>query len=104
MGIIRDYIFGKPYVAPKPSPVERAIVEAKRPAKTVRSVQEVVEEIHETFYTEVDRLLADAKIAHSLDTDKQGLIDKCERLKKLGFAGSSEVAQAQSEIVRLTGL
>lgn len=37
----------------------------------------LVEEIHETFFTEVDRLLEDAKVFYSLED----LIDKCERLK-----------------------
>jgi len=68
------------------------------------NVNEVIEEIHETFYTEVDKLLADAKIANSLDTNKQDLIDKCERLKNLGFINTKEVKDAEIEIKRLDNL
>jgi hypothetical protein len=70
----------------------------------VKTVNEVIEEIHETFYTEVDRLLAEAKIANSLDTDKQDLIEKCARLKALGFTNTKEVKEAEAEIARLDEL
>lgn len=69
-----------------------------------KTVNEVIEEIHETFYTEVDKLLASAKIANSLDTDKKGLIDKCVRLKALGFTNTKEVKEAEVEISRLAEL
>lgn len=69
-----------------------------------KTVNEVIEEIHETFYSEVDKLLASAKIANSLDTDKQDLIDKCERLKALGFTNTKEVKEAEAEIKRLDEL
>jgi hypothetical protein len=69
-----------------------------------KTVNEVIEEIHETFYTEVDKLLASAKIANSLDTDKQDLIEKCARLKALGFTNTKEVKEAESEIARLDEL
>jgi len=63
-----------------------------------------IEEIHETFFTEVDRLLATAKLSNSLYTDKQDLIDKCERLKALGFTSTKEIKEAESEIKRLKSL
>lgn len=69
-----------------------------------KTTNEVIEEIHETFYTEVDRLLADAKISRSLDTDKSELIAKCERLKALGFTNTKEVKEAEAEIARLSQL
>lgn len=69
-----------------------------------KTVNEVIEEIHETFYTEVDKLLASAKIANSLDTDKQDLIEKCARLKALGFTNTKEVKEAEAEIARLDEL
>ena len=69
-----------------------------------KTVNEVIEEIHETFYTEVDKLLASAKIANSLDTDKQDLIEKCARLKALGFNNTKEVKEAEAEIARLDEL
>lgn len=69
-----------------------------------KTVNEVIEEIHDTFYTEVDRLLAEAKISKSLDTDKQDLIEKCARLKALGFTNTKEVKEAEAEIDRLNKL
>lgn len=78
----------------------KEVVVMERP----RSNNEIVEEIHETFYTEVDKLLAEAKISNSLETDKQYLLDKCERLEKLGFSRSKEVMEAQEEISRLAHL
>lgn len=63
-----------------------------------------VEEIHETFFTEINRLLDNAKVFNSLDTDKQALLDKCERLTKLGFYKSKEVEEAYDEISRLNKL
>lgn len=69
-----------------------------------KTINQVIEEIHETFYTEVDNLLASAKVANSLDTDKQELIDKCLRLKTLGFTNTKEVKEAEIEIERLDKL
>lgn len=76
---------------------EKAILKGK-------TTNEIIEEIHETFYTEVDRLLAEAKILKSTETTKQGLIDKCERLKKLGFTNTKEVKEAEAEIARISRL
>ena len=69
-----------------------------------KSQAQIVEEIHETFFTEVDRLLAGAKIMKTIETDKQALIDKCERLKKLGFTATQEVKEAEAEIWRMHNL
>jgi len=69
-----------------------------------KTTNEIIEEIHETFYTEVDRLLASAEIANPLDTDKQDLIEKCKRLKTLGFTNTIEVKEAELEITRLDTL
>ncbi len=69
-----------------------------------KTVNEIIEEIHETFYTEVDFLLSSAKISNSLDTDKQDLIDKCNRLKAIGFNNTKEVKEAEIEIDRLNKL
>lgn len=80
----------------------------KKQRQDVHKMQEAdvitVEEIHETFFTEVDRLLDNAKVFNSLDTDKQALLDKCERLTKLGFSKSKEVQEATVEINRLNNL
>lgn len=70
-------------------------------SKVVTIKEPTVEEIHESFYTEVDRLLEEANISKSLDTNKQDLIDKANRLKSLGFINTKEVKEAQNEINRL---
>lgn len=67
----------------------------------VKTTNEIIEEIHNSFYNEVDLLLAQAKIAKSLDTTKQDLIDKCAKLKALGFTNTKEVIEAKKEISRL---
>jgi len=69
--------------------------------KTEKTTKEIIEEIHETFYSEVDRLLASAKISKSTHTDKQDTLDKTERLKKLGFASTKEVVEGEKEEARL---
>lgn len=71
------------------------------PTKQKQTTNEIIEEIHETFYTEVDRLLEGTKVMKSLETSKQGLIDKCDRLKALGFTNTKEVKEAELEINRI---
>lgn len=70
--------------------------------KTVKSTADIVAEIHETFFTEVDRLLADAKIMMSAETTMGDLIDKRNRLIALGFTATKEVFDATNEIDRLS--
>jgi len=69
-----------------------------------KTTNEIIEEIHDSFYTEVDKLLAEAKIFRTVDTDKQYLIDKRNRLVKLGFNNTQEVQEAEIEIERLEQL
>lgn len=73
-------------------------------AVPVKSQKEIVEEIHETFYTEVERLLQDAKIMNSLETQKQQVIDRAARLKALGFSSTSEAKEAEEELKRISQL
>lgn len=80
------------------------MLDKKEPVKVTRSTNALVEEIHDTFFTEVDRLLASAKQSNSLETDKQGLIDKHKRLMQLGFTNAKEVKEAEREILRLDAL
>lgn len=61
----------------------------------------LIEEIHHSFYTEVDRLLENAKIQYPTESTKQELIDKVERLRKLGFTSTKEVKAVQSELTRI---
>lgn len=86
------------FLTPKGEQVKEKIIQS------FKSDKEIIEEIHETFYTEVDRLLVSAKVSNSLVSNKQGLIDKCARLKTLGFQNTKEVKEAQSEIDRLNNL
>jgi hypothetical protein len=52
----------------------------------------------------VDKLLALALTENSLQTDKQDLLDKGERLKSLGFTSAKDVQQAMAERQRLKHL
>lgn len=65
------------------------------------SVTEIIEEIHDTFYTEVDRLLESAKVEKSSESTKEELIKKCDRLESLGFTNTKEVKEAKQEIERI---
>lgn len=69
-----------------------------------QSVKETIEEIHTTFFTEVDRIKKESSEIKSLDTTKQNLIDKRNKLIKLGFNNSKEVKEANLEIDRLNTL
>lgn len=52
---------------------------------------QIVEEIHEAFYTEVDRLLEEAGILkQSIEVDRE-VKDRAKRLKELGFSSTKEV-------------
>lgn len=72
--------------------------------KVDKTTNQIIEEIHESFYTEVDKLLASALVSNCLDTDKDELIKKCERLKELGFSNTKEVKEAETEVQRLNTL
>lgn len=61
----------------------------------------IIQEIHDSFYSEVDKLLEKAKIAKPLDTEMQDLIDKSKKLEALGFTKTAEVVEAEIEIWRL---
>lgn len=63
--------------------------------------KEIIEEIHETFYTEVNRLLAEAKIFNDLESNKEIIIEKSERLKSLGFAKTKEMEIAEKELIKI---
>src|SRR5882724_9873543 len=69
-----------------------------------RSVNEVIEEIHKTFYTEVDRLLAEAGIVKSTESDKVDLLVKADKLKALGFTQAKEAQEGAKEAQRISTL
>jgi hypothetical protein len=69
-----------------------------------KSEKQLIEEIHEDFMTEVDKLLAEAKITREVKTDKGNLLNKSEQLKKLGFFSAKDVKDADEEENRLAAL
>lgn len=69
-----------------------------------KSTNQLIQEIHEDFMTEVDKLLAEAKITREIKTDKEDLLNKSEQLKKLGFVSAKEVKDAEAEENRLEAL
>lgn len=69
-----------------------------------KTTAEIIEEIHETFYTEVDRLLEEAKIQKPLETTKQDIIDRADRLRRLGFTMTKDAIEAGQEERRLLAL
>lgn len=62
-----------------------------------KSTKEIIEEIHETFYTEVDRILAEANIYVSEQPKDANLLEKSNRLKKLGFSATKEVTISKQQ-------
>lgn len=88
---IMDYV-PAPTLHSLPEPqVEPAIIDQRPP-------HEIVQEIHETFYTEVDRLLADAKILNTHEVEDPAVVAKAQRLAALGFTGSQEVKKSAADI------
>jgi len=83
------------------SKVEEIVVD---PKATVKRNNELVEEIHQTFMTEVDKLLREAKISKSSDTIKQDLIEKTRKLQSLGFTKTKEIVEGEEEIERLRAI
>lgn len=69
-----------------------------------RPMHEIVQEIHDKFYSEVDVLLQESEQLDSLDSQKQDLINKYERLKNLGFQNTLECQEAKEELDRLNDL
>jgi hypothetical protein len=74
----------------------------KKPATVKQTMSEIIKEIHETFYTEQERLFENANEIHSLETEKQDLINKRERLVAQGFKNTAEVKEADEEIKRIS--
>lgn len=78
----------------------RLFKRAKQTQKTVvepkRSSAEIMAEIHDTFFTEVDRILEEASIVHTIEID-QSLVDKAMRLSNLGFHNSADTLKGRSE-------
>lgn len=60
--------------------------------------QQIIEQIHNEFFTEVDRLLEYCGIQKSMTTTEEIAVDKSNRLSKLGFHNS--LAHEKAEPVR----
>jgi hypothetical protein len=77
--------------------------EPKQQAEVVpqKSINELIEEIHESFYTEVDKLLAEAKVMRPTESSQEDLIRKAERLRKLGFTATKETSAVIPEEKRI---
>jgi hypothetical protein len=78
----------------------RVVYSSKAPFDRTE-MNKIVEEIHETFFTEVDRLLADAKILRSTHSDKEDLLERKSNLEKLGFGSAKPVVEGSDEFNRL---
>lgn len=76
----------------------------QKPAPIRAAQNALVEEIHHTFYTEVERLRAIAGQKSPVETDKQELLDKAKRLRNAGFIQAAETKEAGQEEGRLIGL
>jgi hypothetical protein len=86
-------------VAAEPTGAKPVTITAPKAPKS--DVDKLIDEIHHSFYTEVDRLLEFAKVARPLDTDKQALINKAKRLEALGFVSATERVDGEREMIRL---
>ncbi len=64
----------------------------------------VIDEIHKTFYSEVDRIIIGAQQLDSMETTKQSLILKRDRLVAQGFRNTDEVKEADTEIARIADI
>lgn len=69
-----------------------------------KTTNQIIEEIHETFYSEVDRLLKSAKVMNSLKSDKGEILNKGKKLSELGFKNSKEAIEAKVERERIYSL
>lgn len=69
-----------------------------------KSTNEIIEEIHVSFYTEVERLLEYANVKAPETTTMQDKLNKAKRLKELGFTQSKTTSEALSEESRLAKL
>jgi hypothetical protein len=67
-----------------------------------KSIPELIQEIHTSFETEVDSLLEFSKEILPVVTDKSDLIDKHNRLSRVGFTNTNEGKIANQELERLS--
>ena len=56
-----------------------------KPVKGKKTMDQIIDEIHETFFTEVDRLAKMAKIKKEFDANEIYIMKKGDRLRSIGF-------------------
>lgn len=66
----------------------------------VKSTKDIIEEIHDTFYTEVDRLLKDAEIKRTEPTLSNDAL-RGKKLIELGFVNAKQAQQFNNENKRV---
>lgn len=78
----------------------------KKVKQEFKESQEVdlIDQIHNEFYSEVNILLNDANQFNEIKNKKPELIDKRDRLYNLGFRNTPEMLEAEKEIKRLDQL
>lgn len=72
--------------------------------RKLKTEDELIEEIHQSFLTEVDNILAEAKIIKSTESQYNGLLDKAKKLKELGFTQTKECITAETESKRIEAI
>jgi len=87
---------------PKSVDLEKKVIGRKE--MSILETNKLIDQIHDEFYTEVDKLLEFAKVLKPLDTVKQEVIDKAKRLEKLGFINTKNSDLAREESKRLQEL
>lgn len=63
---------------------------------TKQDLNAIVEEIHQTFYTEVDRILAEAKIQNTFNDLPVEKIEMAQTLQALGFSQCRDVSEQKA--------
>ena len=81
--------------------IEKIEVINKKLIVPEKTTAEIIEEIHDSFYTEVDKLLESAKVSKSIESQKDSLIEKRDKLFALGFTNTAEVQEANIAIENL---
>ncbi len=71
-------------------------------AEPKQTQEQIIQEIHNSFYSESGKLLYQAENPTPLVSNQALLLEKSERLKKLGFGNTKDVAAAQNEEERLS--
>lgn len=85
-------------------PFKQKNQETNTEIKKDESEIELIDQIHNEFYSEVNILLNDANQFNEIENKKPELVDKRNRLYNLGFRNTPEMLEAEKEIKRLDQL